>query len=532
MRRFASHAVLIAAFALVASVVFHGVGVVGLGELTPAPPEPLRTHHNSELEFVEFPPLEPVAVDESDPLDPSRSASPESTAVQVAEEPVIVAPPIAAVQAPPPPPQEATPATPTRNLQSVEQVSDDPSVPAPPDAQFLAAQNRRVEQETAATETRLQSDTPEAAPPPEAAHPSESVDPGHEADPSSEHASEAPPESSETASEAPVPARREPREAATPREGAQAEGHTEAPASGTPVPRPAGAGGTPAPEMESVTIDDGFGTFTVMRPRAAGAGGSPSEPRRLGESGTTHAPGGVGPNLRVGYSNFEAVYGPEQLAEERAARRAAREALASASGSQRRERWDQFRFAAENFLPTITPGNQTALNAAASPFAAWISAVHRRIHAHFADRFLARISGQTGELANENLYTELEIVIDVRGRVLRVAITHTSGSSAFDLGAFSSVLDAQPFPTAPDVILSGDGNVYTRWGFSRGPSACTSQQAAPFILPNPPPLVPMPGVTVDPDEAARARRRHMPADLRPDGEDTLLEPATSQGPLR
>ena len=36
--------------------------------------------------------------------------------------------------------------------------------------------------------------------------------------------------------------------------------------------------------------------------------------------------------------------------------------------------------ALENFIPEVKPGNQTALNTRAAPFAAYIARMHRSIH--------------------------------------------------------------------------------------------------------------------------------------------------------
>lgn len=555
MRQFARHAAWIGAFAFAASLSVHGAGVVGLESLEPPPPPHARPPRTSALDFIEMEPLEEPPTDPTpDPTEPPETPdTPELVAELTPDEtsdatpaptrtrvppmpaprivPIVVPPP-----PPPPPPEETTPIeVEPINRQSIVQSSDDPSVPPPEDAQYLAEQNRRVEQETQAADSRLESDSPEATPPPESDSIVESSDDGSDTTPTQESPTEAGDAreaiESEVAETNPTPSA-ESRVATTPRVSTQAEGHTDEAHFGARTSGSSGSGGTPAEELEAVTVDDGFGTFTVMRPRRAATGGSPGESGPRGEGGSSRGHAGAGPNLRVGFSTFEGIYGREQLEEERATRREAREALAAASGNRRQQRWDQFRFAADNVLPTVVTGNQTALNAAASPFAAWIGAVHQRIHAQFVDRFIARIQRRGGELANLELFAQLEIVVDARGRVLRVAITHTSGSSAFDLGAFSSVMDAQPFPSPPEVIMSGDGNVYTLWGFARNTSYCHSSQAAPFILPNPPPLVPMPGVTVDPTEAAQARRRHMSPELLPDDAPPAeeLAPRNHDGP--
>ena len=46
------------------------------------------------------------------------------------------------------------------------------------------------------------------------------------------------------------------------------------------------------------------------------------------------------------------------------------------------------RAALENFIPEVKPGNQTALNTRAAPFAAFIARMHRSIHKLWGFGFL------------------------------------------------------------------------------------------------------------------------------------------------
>ena len=69
------------------------------------------------------------------------------------------------------------------------------------------------------------------------------------------------------------------------------------------------------------------------------------------------------------------------------------------------------------------------------------------------------------------------------GKIVRMGVTKTSGVTAFDIVALSSVDRAAPFGKAPDVIASPDGNVYLHWEFHRDPfDACTTRNARPYIL--------------------------------------------------
>ena len=119
------------------------------------------------------------------------------------------------------------------------------------------------------------------------------------------------------------------------------------------------------------------------------------------------------------------------------------------------------------------------------PFAAYLNAMHNRIHPIFAEQFLEMLSGLPKEdPLNSNLSTALEIVIEKdTGKIVRMVVSKTSGVTGFDLAALSSVERAAPFGPAPEVIASPDGNVYIHWEFHRDPfDACTTRNVRPFIL--------------------------------------------------
>lgn len=137
-------------------------------------------------------------------------------------------------------------------------------------------------------------------------------------------------------------------------------------------------------------------------------------------------------------------------------------------------------------MPNVRAGNQTALNAAASPFADYLTAVHLQIHREFADRFLPGLPGGTSPYSDPMLMTKLEIILNKDGSVHRVGIVSSSGLLPFDYGAFSSVMKGQPYPPPPTTILSADGRVYFHWGFYRNERQCGTFNAEAFILSNPP----------------------------------------------
>jgi TonB family protein len=212
--------------------------------------------------------------------------------------------------------------------------------------------------------------------------------------------------------------------------------------------------------------------------------------RGFGSLGTT--PGGLNPNLTP-LSALDAI-GGEQLKQERLAdgqrRRSKHRGSWNAVGL---ERW---RSAIENYVASVTPGNQTALNTAAAPFATFINRIHQRIHGLFADTFLVSLDALPADhpMNRRDLRTNLEIVLSHEdGRVVRMGITRPSGSTMFDVSALESVQRASPFGASPPEIVSPDGNVYLHWEFYREPDmACSTYFARPFLLRVKPKSAPMP----------------------------------------
>jgi hypothetical protein len=200
----------------------------------------------------------------------------------------------------------------------------------------------------------------------------------------------------------------------------------------------------------------------------------------LGASGTTA--NGVNLNLTPGLAR-EAI-GDDQLARERLADGARRRS--QHLGSWKTTGIERWRSAIENYVPSVKPGNQTALNTARAPFAAYLAAIHNRLHPIFADWFLASLDSlpQGHPMNNPELNTSLEIVLDQdEGRIVRMGITKTSGVTAFDIAALDSVQRASPFGPPPREIVSPDGNVYLHWEFHRNPIvACTTWNARPYML--------------------------------------------------
>jgi len=391
-------------------------------------------------------------------------------------------------ETPTPPPPEF------QNKLAVKQRSEDPNVKAPENARFIAKENRRVEEETVAIVKNLHRDDPEPSP-----RLAPGVDTGEMGDADQFESAdledrEGSDERTATTIEAEAKRpksqtsqlsageRMAPAVDRTSRAGASEHSNEES--------REMRAGSTEAGGEElAIVVRDAMGTYRILSGnKGRGPGDKGGEYRkgatakRFGNrSGSRSDKEGV--NLNLSWSQFEDTFGDKELKQERESYIRQRRSKTRGGGNKR---WRQFRAAIENFVTNVKPGNQTALNAAASPFAEYINAVHRRIHPQFAWRFLAGLSSISGPFSDMTLRTTLEIVFNRDGSVHRIGFVKSSGFLAFDYGAFEAVLRAQPYPEPPPGILSGDGRVYVHWGFYRNHRQCGTFNVSPYILPNPP----------------------------------------------
>ncbi len=282
-------------------------------------------------------------------------------------------------------------------------------------------------------------------------------------------------------------------------------------------PPPQLAPGTPpapSPEVEQSSSPNGW-SFNPIRPGAQSQAPTPAPvpgptnqqnpvvqkpgtTKWLGLGGTA-GPGQV--NLNLSQKGVVAIVGADQLRKEREADGERRKS--EHRGSWQASNFERWRNAIENYVSSVKPGNQTALNTAAVPFASYLNTIHNRIHPIFADSFLGSLDNLPGNhpLNDPKLITRLEIVVSPKeGRIVKMGVVKTSGITAFDIAALDSVHRAQPFGPAPGAIVSPDGNVYLHWEFHRDEVfACSTMHARPFILnvpakspeePAPPPPTP------------------------------------------
>jgi TonB family protein len=146
----------------------------------------------------------------------------------------------------------------------------------------------------------------------------------------------------------------------------------------------------------------------------------------------------------------------------------------------------------------VKPGNQTALNTRAAPFAAFVARMHRSIHKLWGFGALEEWDEMSASspMNNMNLLTTLELVLNADGTVDKVTVVRTSGYTPFDLAAIDTAFQAGPYPEPPRAIRSANGKIYVHWRFYRDERQCATSGVDYFILDNPP---------SDADKAALAR---------------------------
>lgn len=283
---------------------------------------------------------------------------------------------------------------------------------------------------------------------------------------------------------------------------------------------------TPEQQGMSEVVASNDGSFSIKRPEAA----TPEQkarkakkrlpPRRprslmeqlgLGAAGTT----GSGVALNLTPSMAVSAIGSDELS--RLRKNDAERRRSAHRGSWRTPSIERYRSAIENYVPSVKPGNTTALNTAAAPFASYLNQIHSRIHPIFADGFLDSLDRLPAShpMNDPTLITAIEIVVErEEGRLVRRGVVSTSGVTAFDISAIASVDRAGPFGTPPSEIVSPDGNVYLHWEFRRDQMACSTLYAHPFIKRAEPKPAPAPAPAPQPpfrgpdDEAPANGQRH------------------------
>lgn len=484
---------------------------LSLDEGAPPPPEEetAKTEPDQKAEAAKS---EEASLDESKPEPKDKippKAEPEAPKPELdKKKPEVEAKP-KEEEAEPVPAQELI----TKKAISVRQHVEDEKQPDNPDAEFLAEHNNRVEEQTQARITSNDQDDPK--PTPGSSPTSGAVDqPGDANETKIAQSEDRPAEEARAPSDEPAPLRPKVSDAqpnsgapeavakthSAPAQPGVTTGSEKASKGPTAVAASPGSKGQ-AEQREQAAAPDVLnseqGSTAVAKAQAAQSEqkGQRARPRRelprrkirgyedllgLGASGMTAS--GINLNLTPGLAK-DAI-GMDQLSRERRADGARRRS--QHLGSWKAAGIERWRSAIENYVPSVKPGNQTALNTARAPFATYLSLIHNRLHPIFADWYLASLDSlpASDPINNPELSTNLEIVLEPEeGRVVRMGVTKHSGITRFDVAALDSVDRAQPFGTPPREIISPDGKVYLHWEFHRYPMiACTTQNARPFIL--------------------------------------------------
>jgi hypothetical protein len=433
----------------------------------------------------------PVKQPEKPKPRPEESKPEEQKDVEKPPEPVAV-PAVPLPDMPPPPPPAPAPEQRIAIQQHARKDQEDN-----PTASRIADDANRADDETVARVRAHDQDSAEPSPgthlggPKDAPGNGERDDVAHSEDKAGDpdHApGEAAARSEASLRSSPTPARPGPLVAkAEPASGGARPGAPVAPA---PPPQAASPGGAGPASPEVLSAERG--TFTLNPANPGGDGKSARAGKKRVEilpSPVVNVAKGIPGAAVLTMAGVEAAVGDKQLKAEREADGASRRS--EHRGSWQSSSFERWRAAIENYEPSVKLGNQTSLNAARVPFASYIHAVHNRIHPIFADQFLDSLPNLPSDhVLNQDLVTHMEIVLTKdEGRIVRLGVTSSSGSTAFDMAALTSVSRASPYGKAPDAIASPDGNVYLHWEFHRDRNdACSTRFAYPYMLKEAPKL--------------------------------------------
>jgi hypothetical protein len=141
--------------------------------------------------------------------------------------------------------------------------------------------------------------------------------------------------------------------------------------------------------------------------------------------------------------------------------------------------------AMENNRSWVAQAPQEQLSPAqVQTFRAYLESTHDKIHALFADGFLASLTSldPADPLNNMELVTMMEFEILADGKINEVHVLRTSGIAVFDAAAVHSLYASSPFLRPPKEILSWNDRAYFRWGFYRNHRKCGVFNAEPYKL--------------------------------------------------
>ncbi|MEM1348658.1 MAG: hypothetical protein AAGI01_08900 [Myxococcota bacterium] len=211
---------------------------------------------------------------------------------------------------------------------------------------------------------------------------------------------------------------------------------------------------------------------------------TPSEPERERE----RAKGDPGEQMaeqmnlfRVDQSRFNDVFGEQKPTTDMTTPRRKRALFANHARRQK-----LMRASLENMISEVKPGNHTAVNARRAVYAGYMAALHRHIHARWADQYLVMLTQMVPmghPLHDPTLQTTLEFVIDAKsGKFEAVNIVRSSGELSYDAEAVDIAWTLGDHPNPPPQIISPNGKVYIHWNFWRDARQCGPFGAQVFIV--------------------------------------------------
>jgi TonB family protein len=444
--------------ALVLSALVHVTWIIP--GLFTSPPQETRVE---VILDPDSPPLPPVAEPEK-PKDKKKkkeqeklAQAPEPAEIEVKlPEKVIPPPPTVPVQPPPPPPAMPKNAISVDQDQFAEEEDN-------PDAKYLSQKNHRTAEDTRAKNTNLLRAVESKVEATSSQNENKDQDPGHKDDKIAELQDRA-------GNEKILPR-------GGPKPGAEGKSPDDKQKPGALSMRDL----TPRSQVEAKPAER---KREGVEMQETGAGDLPMARIGRDQDRSRSAPQGTKLKLNLNHHDYDAIEGFAAADQQR--REAAR-----AESSHKKGRYERYlakaaamRSSIENFVD-VKLGNQQELGTRKSPFAGYITAVHRQIHKLFAFGFLTDIESKfdsKGPYSDQSLSATLEIVIKSDGSVDKVGIVRTSGVMGFDVAAIDSVMSSAPFPSPPKEIRSTNGKTYLHWRFNRNEEACTTAGVQPFIL--------------------------------------------------
>lgn len=134
--------------------------------------------------------------------------------------------------------------------------------------------------------------------------------------------------------------------------------------------------------------------------------------------------------------------------------------------------------ATDDRLNNIEQGDRTILSTREFRYFSYYQRIKELLRQHWkpaVERRLALLWAKGKNIRKHELTTELLILLDNRGTIMKISKVGTSGFNDIDSAAVEAFKKAAPFPNPPTGIVDPDGFVRIRWDF------ILKAQAAPVI---------------------------------------------------